>query len=77
MADQTGNPTGEGRILLQFLRNGGKLIRRGDDKDVLHLAQRLRDWMGIETQPFRFTSSRTLWNTLYESASLQPSMIGT
>jgi hypothetical protein len=67
MADQVGRPTAEGRVLLEFLRNGGKLTRRGDDKDILRLAQRLRDWMGLEVEPFRFTQSRALWSTVFES----------
>lgn len=69
LADQIGRPTGEGRVLLEFLRNGGKLTRRGDDKDVLRLAQRLRDWMGLEAEPFRFTQSRMIWSAQFESVS--------
>ena len=67
LADQVGRPTAEGRVLLEFLRNGGKLTRRGDDKDVLRLAKRLRAWMGLESDPFKFTRSRTLWSTQFES----------
>ncbi len=67
LADQVGRPTAEGRVLLEFLRNGGELTRRGDDKDILRLAQRLRDWMGLEVEPFRFTQSRALWSTVFES----------
>lgn len=66
LADRVGNPTTEGRVLLEFLRNGGKLTRRGDDKDVLRLAQRLRDWMGIDGNPFQFSPSRKLWSSLFE-----------
>jgi hypothetical protein len=69
LADQLGRPIGEGRVLLEFLRNGGKLTRRGDDKDILRLAQRLRAWMGLEAEPFRFTQSRALWSTMFESSS--------
>ncbi|BDC48880.1 hypothetical protein F183_A11960 [Bryobacterales bacterium F-183] len=69
LADQSSRPTAEGRTLLEFLRDGGKLARRGDDKDILRLAQRLRDWMGLDAEPFQFTRSRTLWSTLFESSS--------
>lgn len=58
-----------GGVLLEFLRNGGKLQRRGDDKDMLRLAQRLRDWVGLEASPFHFTASRTLWSTDFECSS--------
>lgn len=57
LADQLGRPTGEGRVLLEFLRTGGKLTRRGDDKDVLRLAKRLRDWMCLESEPLRFVQT--------------------
>jgi len=66
LADLVGNPTTEGRVLLEFLRNGGKLIRRGDDKGVLRLAQRLCAWMGIDADPFHFSPSRKLWITAFE-----------
>lgn len=66
LADQSGVATSEGRLLLEFLRNGGKLNRRGDDKDLLRLAQRLRTWMGIEGDPFQFSPSRRLWSAVFE-----------
>lgn len=69
LADQVGNPTPEGRVLWEFLRNGGKLIRRGDDKDVLRLAQCIRDWMGIDGDPFQYSPSRRLWNAAFECQS--------
>jgi hypothetical protein len=52
LADKVGSRTAEGRVLLGFPCYGGKLRRRGDDKDVLRLAKRLRPWMGLETDPF-------------------------
>ena len=69
LADQSGIPTSEGRLLLEFLRSGGKLNRRGDDKDLLRLAQRLRTWMGIDGDPFQFSPSRRLWNSVFECQS--------
>jgi hypothetical protein len=69
LADQSGIPTSEGRLLLEFLRSGGKLNRRGDDKDLLRLAQRLRTWMGIDGDPFQFSPSRRLWSAVFECQS--------
>jgi hypothetical protein len=68
LADQVGRPSAEGRVLLEFLRNGGKLTRRGDDKDILRLALRLQEWMGLEITPFQFTRTRMLWSTLFETS---------
>ncbi len=69
LADEVGRPTGEGRVLLELLRSGGKLTRRGDDKKVLRLAQWLRNWMRLEDDPFQFTSCRILWNALFDTSS--------
>lgn len=69
LADQVGNPTTEGRVLLEFLRSGGKLTRRGDDRDLLRLAQRLRDWIGIDIDPFQFSPSRRLWSAVFDCQS--------
>jgi hypothetical protein len=68
LADQVGRPTAEGRVFLEFLRSGGKLTRRGDDKDILRLALRLQAWMGLEITPFQFTRSRMLWSTIFETS---------
>lgn len=69
LADQSGIPTSEGRLLVEFLRSGGKLNRRGDDKDLLRLAQRLRTWMDIDGAPFQFSPSRRLWSAVFECQS--------
>ena len=69
LADQSGIPNAEGRLLLEFLRSGGKLNRRGDDKDLLRLAQRLRAWVGIDGVPFQFSPSRRLWSAVFECRS--------
>lgn len=74
LADQSGIPTSEGRLLLEFLRNGGKLNRRGDDWDLLQLAQRLRKWMDIDGNPFQFSPSRRLWSAAFESVSAAPTV---
>lgn len=69
LADQVGRPTGEGRVLLKFLRNGGKLTRKGDDREILRLARLLRTWMVLESEPFLFSQDRSLWSTVFESSS--------
>ena len=67
LADPMGRPTAEGRVLLEFLRNGGKLTRCGDDMDILRLSRRLEAWMGATGSPFQFAPSRTLWSTRFET----------
>jgi len=62
-----GRPTAEGRVLLDFLRNGGKLTRRGDDMDVLRPGRRLGAWMGAEGSPFQYVPSRLLWSARFET----------
>jgi len=69
LAYPSGVPSAEGRILIEFLRHDGKLVRRGDDKDVLRLAQRLRTWVGIDSEPFRFSNSRRLWSVAFTCCS--------
>ncbi len=71
MAEQSGIPTSDGRLLLEFLRNGGKLNRRGDDKGLLRFAERLRMWMGINGDPFQFSPSRRLWSAVFECGSVR------
>ncbi len=53
-----------GRTLLEFLRRGGKLTRRGDNNDILRLAQGLRAWEGLEAASLQLTRPRTMWSTL-------------
>lgn len=71
LANDSGIPTAEGSVLLDFLRNGGKQYRRGDDKDVLRLGQRLRTWMAMDSGPLQFTLSRRLWTAAFECGSLR------
>ncbi len=66
LGNESGVPTAEGTVLIAFLRGGGKLYRRGDDKDVLRLGERLRIWMGMDSGPFQFTPSRRLWTATFE-----------
>ena len=53
-------PDVRGRLLLEFLRSGSRLNRRGDDRILLRLAQRLRTWMGIDGDPVSVQPSRRL-----------------
>ena len=71
LANDSGIPTAEGSVLLDFLRDGGKQYRRGDDKDVLRLGQRLRTWMAMDSGPLLFTLSRRLWTAAFECGSLR------
>jgi hypothetical protein len=71
LAGDSGVPTAEGGVLLECLRNSGKLYRRGDDKDVLRFRERLRTWMGMDSDPLQFTPNRRLWTAKFECASLR------
>ena len=71
LANDAGVPTAEGSVLLDLLRRGGKLYRRGDDKDILRLGERLRIWMGMDSGPFQFTPSRRLWTATFECDSIR------
>jgi hypothetical protein len=56
-------------------RNGGRLNGRGDDKDLLRLAQRLRTRMAIDDDPCQFRPSRRLWSAVFESGTVKPSSL--
>lgn len=66
LGSESGRPTSEGRVFVALLRAGGKLYRRGDDKDILRLGERLRRWMGVDSGPFQFAPSRRLWTATFE-----------
>ena len=64
LAKDSGNPTPEGRALLECLRAEGKLQRPPEDMAVLKLGRWLRHWAGIEDDPINFSDSRKLgWCT--------------
>lgn len=69
LADDAGNPTKEGRLLLEFLRSRGKVVRPGDDLLVLRLGQWLRNWCNLQDPPFQFIASRALWHARFEGTS--------
>jgi hypothetical protein len=66
LGSESGRPTSEGRVFVALLRAGGKLYRRGDDKDILRLGERLRRWMAVDSGPFQFAPSRRLWTATFE-----------
>jgi hypothetical protein len=74
LADSSGVPSAEGRVLVELLRHDGKLTRRGDDKEVLRLAQRLCTWMGVEGEPFRFSPRDNRWALVAACRSYRAAM---
>ncbi len=60
-----GKLTPEGTALVDFLRGGARLQRRGDDMAVLGLAKLLREWTGVEGQPFQFSDATHSWTALF------------
>lgn len=64
-----GKLTPEGSALVRLVRSHGRLPRRGDDLTVLNLAKLLRDWTGIEEQPFRFSEGTASWTALFACSS--------
>jgi hypothetical protein len=68
LADGT-RPTAEGQVLLDFLRNGGKLERRPDDMPLLHLNQRMREWTGVADLPFSYSDRKGVWIAAFDCAS--------
>ena len=65
----SGQPNADGRTLRAFLRSGGELVRSGDDISVLRLAQRLREWSGMESEPFQFGRGDQSWVALFDCGS--------
>jgi hypothetical protein len=64
-----GKLTAEGGALVNIVRSGGRLLRRGDDLAVLNLAKLLREWAGVEEQPFRFSEGTGSWTALFACSS--------
>jgi hypothetical protein len=64
-----GKLTAEGAAFIKLVRSRGRLPRRGDDLTVLKLAKHLRDWTGIEEQPFRFSEGADSWTALFACGS--------
>lgn len=60
-----GKLTAEGAAFIKLVRSRGRLPRRGDDLTLLNLAKHLRDWTGVEEQPFRFSEGTDSWTALF------------
>ena len=66
LANDSGNPTPEGRALLECLRSEGKLQRPPEDMAVLKVGRWLRRWTGIEDDPINYSDSRKAWMAHFE-----------
>jgi hypothetical protein len=64
-----GKLTPEGTTFINLVRARGRLSRRGDDLIVLNLAKHLRDWTGVEEQPFQFSEGTASWTALFACSS--------
>ena len=64
-----GKLTAEGTVFTKMVRSRGRLPRRGDDLTVLNLAKLLRDWTGVEAQPFRLSEGTDSWTALFACSS--------
>lgn len=64
-----GKLTPEGTAFTKMVRSRGRLPRRGDDLTVLKLAKLLRDWAGVEEQPFRLSEGTDSWTALFACSS--------
>ncbi len=71
LARKNGQVTEEGKALLAMIRAGGRLHRGGDDLAVLRLGERLRNWTGIEGDPFQFTAAGGIWVARFECEARQ------
>jgi hypothetical protein len=66
LAKDSGNPTPEGRALLECLRSEGKLQRQPEDMAVLKLGRLLRIWTGIQEDPLSYSDSKHAWIAHFE-----------
>jgi len=69
LTNSQGLPSPEGLALLTFVRGDGRLERRADDMAVLRLGRRLREWIGLASEPFRYDESKSVWIACFECAS--------
>jgi hypothetical protein len=72
MARSNGQLTEEGKALIAMLRGAGRLKRRGDDVHLLRLSEHLKQWTGLEDDPFQFTAARGVWVARFECESRRP-----
>jgi hypothetical protein len=64
-----GKLTEEGAAFMELLRAGGILARRSNDIVVLKLAQRLREWTGLEGEPLRLVEASRSWTAAFACSS--------
>jgi hypothetical protein len=64
-----GRLTEEGTAFVELLRSGGTLARRGNDIVVLRLAQRLREWTGLDGEPLRLVEASRCWTAVFACSS--------
>jgi hypothetical protein len=65
----TGRLSEEGTAFIQLLRGGGMVPHRGNDIVVLRLAKRLREWTGLEGDPFRLVEASGSWTAVFPCSS--------
>lgn len=69
LRSEAGRLTEEGAAFAELLRSGGALARRGNDIVVLRLAQRLREWTGLEGEPLRLVEASRCWTAVFACSS--------
>jgi hypothetical protein len=68
LRDNAGRLTEEGATFVQLLR-AGAIRRNGNDMVVLGLAQRLRNWTGLDGDPLRLVESSRSWTAVFACSS--------
>ena len=64
-----GRLTEEGTAFEELLRAGGNLPRRSNDMIVLKLAERLREWTGLNGEPLRLVEASQSWTAVFACSS--------
>jgi len=64
-----GRLTPEGTAFVRLLRAGGMTARRGNDLVMLKLAKLLRDWTGLDGEPFRLVEASNAWAAVFACSS--------
>jgi hypothetical protein len=66
---EAGQLTSEGAAFTELLRAGGMLPRGGNDVVVLELAAQLREWTGLDGEPFRLLDASRSWTAVFACSS--------
>lgn len=69
LRSDTGKMTAEGAAFTKLLRAGGSVPRNGNDIVVLKLAERLREWTGLNGDPLRLVEASRAWTALFACSS--------